>query len=195
MRTSNYGVWETLKNIWFVLLTKILFRKVRLIRFPIVIRGKKYIDFGMNLTTGYNCRFEVTGVHNQKKLIFGNKVNMGDNVRISCLDSISIGSNVLIGSKVLIIDNSHGTYNGKEQDTPYSAPNERKISTSPIVIEDNVWIGENVVIQKGCRIGSGSIIAANSVVTRDIPENVIVTGAPARVTKKYCDESRMWKRV
>lgn len=194
MRKSNYSFSETLKNIVFLLKTKLFFPGARLVRFPIIIRGKKYIDFGKNLTTGYRCRFEVNGIHEGKKLIFGDNVNIGDNVRISCTRSIVIGNNVLIGSKVLIIDNSHGTYSGDSQDSPLLPPNKRKLSSSEIIIGDNVWIGENVVIQKGVRIGKGCVIAANSVVTKNIEENSIVGGIPCKQIKKYNQELNEWRK-
>ena len=108
MRTSNYGIWETIQNICYVIRSRILIPKSRMIRFPIVIRGKQYIDFGTNLTTGRRCRFEVNGKHNGKRLIIGKNVNIGDDVSIRCADKIVIGNHVLMGSKVLIIDNSHG---------------------------------------------------------------------------------------
>lgn len=192
MRKSNYGFTEILKNIFFIVKTKLFFRDARLIRFPIVVRGKKYIDFGNNLTTGYRCRLEVNGYHNERKLIFGNNVNIGDNVRISCCNKIKIGNNVLIGSKVLIIDNSHGNYSGLQQDSPTTPPNERKLFHSSITIGDNVWIGENVVIQQGVNIGEGTIIAANSVVTKNVDSNCIVGGVPIRVLKFYKDGK--WER-
>ncbi|MGX7108534.1 LbetaH domain-containing protein [Facklamia miroungae] len=195
MRKSNYGFTEILKNIYNLFKTKLLFPNARLIRFPIIIRGKKYINFGNNLTTGYNCRIDVLGKHYSKILTFNNNINMGDNVRISCCEKINIGSNVLIGSRVLIIDNSHGTYDGNIQDNPFTSPNSRKLSTKEININDNVWIGEGVVVQKGCSIGKGSIIAANSVVTSDIPSQVIAGGIPAKILKIFDEELNEWRRV
>lgn len=195
MRASNYGTKEILKNIFFVLKTKIFFRGARMIRFPIVIRGKKYIDFGNGLTTGYNCRIEVNGIHIGKKLIFRNNVNIGDNVRISCCDSIQIGSNVLMGSRVLIIDNSHGSYAGNKCDSPIIPPNQREIKSSSIIIGNNVWIGEGVVIQQGVTIGEGSIIGANSVVTSNIPPNCICVGMPAKVIKCWDEKENRWNKV
>lgn len=192
MRKSNYGFWEIIKNIVFIIKTKLLVPKARLIRFPITIRGRRYIDFGINLTTGYRCRIEVNGKHEFPVLKFGKNVNIGDNVRISCANEIVIGNNVLIGSKVLIIDNAHGTYYGNNQDAPYIPPNERKLNTKPITIDDNVWIGENVVIQQGVNIGYGSIIGANSVVTKDVPKNCIVGGVPTKIIKVYDSKKEIW---
>lgn len=167
----------------------------RLIRFPFVIRGKQYVDFGNKLTTGRNCRIDVLGTHNKRVLSFGDNVNLGDNVRISCVTGIKIGSNVLIGSRVLIIDNSHGTYSGDNQDSPYIPPNERELISKPIVIEDNVWIGEGCVIQQGVTIGYGSIIAANSVVTKNVEPKTMVGGNTAIVLKKYDEVQRKWIRL
>ncbi len=124
-RSSNYSFGEKVMNVIFFIRSKIMIPSARLIRFPIVIRGKKWIDFGEKITTGRNCRIEVIGNHDDKCLIFGKNVNMGDNVSIRCTDNITIGDNVLMGSKVLIID--------------------------------NVWVGEGAVIQKGVKVGAGSI--------------------------------------
>lgn len=194
MRSSNYGIWETIQNIRYVIRSRILIPKSRMIRFPIVIRGKQYIDFGTNLTTGRRCRIEVNGKHNGKCLIIGKNVNIGDDVSIRCADKIIIGNHVLMGSKVLIIDNSHGIYTGEKQDSPEAPPNERALSMKPIKIGDNVWIGEGAVIQQGVTIGAGSIIAANSVVTKDVPAQVIVGGIPAKVIKRYDCEKKQWIR-
>ena len=166
----------------------------RMIRFPVVIRGKRYIDFGKNLTLGARCRIEVLGDHKDKRLVFGNNVNMGYDVRISCYDSIKIGNDVLMGSRILIIDNSHGKYSDDNQDSPNIPPNKRKLASKPVVIEDNVWIGENSVIQMGVIIGFGSVVAANSVVTKNVPPRCIVAGSPAKMIKRFDDELGEWKR-
>lgn len=68
---------------------------------------------------------------------------------------------------------------------PFSGNNERPIiTTKPVIICDNVWIGMNAVILKGVTIGENSIVAAGSVVSKDVPPNTIVAGNPARTRKK-----------
>ncbi len=195
MRKSNYSFGEILYNILCVLGTKLINKDARLIRAPITIRGKKYIDFGIGLTTGKNCQIEVNGEHLKCCLKFGSNVNIGHNVRIQCAEKITIGSNVLMGSRITIIDNSHGSYTGENQDAPVVPPNERILKAAPIEISDNVWIGDGVVIQQGVHIGAGSIISANSVVTKDIPKAVIAGGMPCRIIKKYNFNSKKWERV
>nr|APZ79236.1 Maltose O-acetyltransferase [Streptococcus suis] len=191
-RSSNYNMIEKIENLFFLILTKLLFKSARLIRFPVYLRGGQYMDLGNQLTLGRYCRFDVLGNHKSKKLVFGRNVCIGDYVRISCVEKIEVGNDVLIGSRVLIIDNSHGNYAGENQDSPLVPPNHRGVHSSPILIGDNVWIGEGVVIQKGVTIGSGSIIAANTVITKNVPSNCIVAGLPGKVIKEYNFEKRVW---
>ncbi|PWJ37009.1 DapH/DapD/GlmU-related protein [Fibrobacter succinogenes] len=195
VRSVNYGLVEIIWNVLFLIRTKLLVSSARLIRFPITIRGKKWIDFGKRLTTGRRCRIEVNGIFDEPAIVFGENVNVGDDVRIAAAEKIKIGNNVLIGSKVLVIDNSHGSYNGDAQDSPDTPPNQRPIYTAPIVIEDNVWIGEGAIVQMGVSIGYGSIVGSNAVVTKNVPPKSIVGGVPAMVLKKYNETNCSWEKV
>lgn len=96
-----------------------------------------------------------------------------NNVEINCFNSISIGDNVAIAKGVIIRDSDNHTINGLKHNT-----------SAPIIIEDNVWIGMRALILKGVHIGSGAIIAAGAVVSRDVPPNSIVAGVPAKVIKE-----------
>ena len=194
MRKSNYSLSETIYNIRCVIFTKLLFNKARLIRTPITIRGKKYIDFGKGLTTGTNCQIEVNGNHDEYCLSFGDCVNIGHNVRIQCYEKISIGNHVLMGSRITIIDHSHGSYDGEFQDPPTTHPNDRELKSNSIEIGDNVWIGDGVIIQAGVSIGKGCIIGANSVVTKSVPDECIVGVIPAHIIKRYNPETGKWDR-
>ena len=90
--------------------------------------------------------------------------------------SIIIGNNVRCGANSYITDTD-----GHSDD--YRAGKDR-----PVVIEDNVWLGMNVVVLKGVHIGKNSLIGANSVVTKDIPANVIAVGNPCKVIKQLEEE-------
>jgi len=192
-----YGFWGLLKLLSYYFRTKLFFQSSRLIRFPIEVRGKRYIDFGKQLTTGIGCRIEGFPLKNNGIIIkFGNNIEINDYVHIAGIMSITIGDNVLIASKVFISDIQHGSYSGSfEHDSPHSKPNDRALSAEPIIIEENVWIGENVTILKVVTIGKVSIIGANSVVTKSIPENTIALGIPARVVKKYNENVNKWEKV
>lgn len=88
----------------------------------------------------------------------------------------------MTGPNILITDNAHGASILELLDLP---PQVRPLySKGPVIIEDNVWIGEKTSIMPGVHIGKGSIIAANSVVTHDIPPYCIAAGVPAKVIKR-----------
>jgi acetyltransferase-like isoleucine patch superfamily enzyme len=88
---------------------------------------------------------------------------------------------VLIASKVYISDHFHGNVTAEELDI---APVKRKLfSKGPVIIGDNVWIGEGVVIMPGVEIGNSCIIGANAVVTKSFPKDSVIGGNPARLIK------------
>lgn len=110
----------------------------------------------------------------------GENCSIGDDVHISAIGKIIIGKNVLLGKRVLIVDNSHGL--SEHSNIP---PSDRELfSKGKIEIQDDVWIGQNCCVLSGVTIGKGAIIAANSVVTKNIPSYVIAAGAPAVIVKQ-----------
>lgn len=88
---------------------------------------------------------------------------------------------MLIASNVFITDHDHGDTSPQSLGV---APAQRPLRYSPVKIEKNVWIGQNAVILKGVTIGESSIIAAGSVVTRDIPAYCVAAGIPATILKQ-----------
>lgn len=180
-----------------VLISKFISYNSRLIRTPIVIRGKRYIDFGYSLTTGVGCRFDAFGKKGDgKKLIFGSNVQLNDYVHIVAMNRVVIGNDVLMASHVFISDNSHGVYSGTIDDShPNTPPRLRNYLVSEAYIGDNVWLGEGVIIMPGVSIGNGCVIGAHSVVNSDIPCNCIAVGSPARVIKRFNDITKRWEKV
>lgn len=178
------------------IITKFWVPSARIIRLPCDIRGMKGIDFGHGLTTGYGCRLESFSTDGSKTLFFGNNVQINDYVHINALKNVKIKDNVLIASKVFITDLAHGSYNGDENDSlPYTIVKDRPLSSKPVLIEENVWIGEFCAILPGVTIGKNSIIGSNSVVTKSIPANSIAAGNPAKVIKQFNFNTMHWERI
>ncbi|MBP2546890.1 acetyltransferase [Acinetobacter guillouiae] len=194
---STYGMLGTFKMFYFYLRTKLFFRKARLVRFPIDIRNKRNIDFGLNLTTGVGCRIECfpNKVTSAKLLKFGKNVQINDYVHITAANSVEIGNNVLMASKIYISDCTHGSYIGDANDSdPMTVPVERAISVKSIKIDDNVWLGEFVSVLPGVTIGKGTIVGANSVVSKSLPPYVIAVGSPAKPIKCYNFDTQKWEK-
>lgn len=195
---SRYGLLGSIKMSVFFLKTKIFYPRARLIRFPIDIRNKKNIDYGFNLTTGIGCRLECfpKSPTNDKLLKFGNNVQINDYVHISASELVEIGDNVLMASKIYISDCSHGSYSGNIDDSsPNSLPASRPLTVKPVKIEDNVWLGEFVSVLPGVTIGKGTIVGANSVVSKSLPANVIAVGSPAIAIKSYNFDKKIWEKI
>lgn len=99
---------------------------------------------------------------------------------IDCFSSITIGHGVVISERVVIRDSDNhaiiSTENGELK-------SDEKPEAAPIVIQDHVWLGMNVIVLKGVTIGEGAIVAAGSVVTKDVPPHCLVAGVPAKVVK------------
>ena len=118
----------------------------------------------------------------------GFMIEIGDNVYVNhngmFLDcgGIKIGNNVLIGPNV-------GIYTPEHAFDP-QLRNEGYEISHPVVIGDNVWIGGSVSILGGVTIGENTIIGAGSVVTHDIPANVIAVGNPCRVLREISEEDK-----
>lgn len=111
-------------------------------------------------------------------IIIGKESQLGPNNRFMCKGDLIIGDYVLMGPDIIIVDVNHEF---KDIQTPIIKQGHSK--ERPVIIEDDVWIGARVVILPGVKIEKGSIIAANSVVTKDVPSYSIVGGNPAKILK------------
>jgi len=192
------GVFGALRIMLGIFISRsFLSRKIRIVRIPYYIRGSNNIKWGKEFTSGVNLRIDADPINNKFDkfvLTIGNNVEVNDYVHIGAVESVYIGNNVLIASKVFISDHNHGSYSGELHSSPELKPSERQIVSSPIIIEDNVWIGEFVSILPGVTIGKGSIIGANSVVSKSIPPNSIAVGIPAKIIKQFNFTTSKWER-
>ena len=121
-------------------------------------------------------------VKEKPSLVIGSYCNFGAFNHITCTNKMIVGNNVLTGKWVTISDNNHGDTSLEMLKMP---PLKRPIvSKGPVVIEDDVWIGDKATILSGVHIGKGAVIAANAVVTKDVPAYSVVAGNPARIIKR-----------
>lgn len=119
---NEYSIYSKFKLFIWLIRTKIIAYQARIIRFPLDIRGRKYIDMGRRLTTGVGCRLEAFSEDGKKKMFFGSDVQINDYVHINAMCKVEIGNNVLIASHVYISDNSHGIYKGSPKDSRPDVP-------------------------------------------------------------------------
>lgn len=124
------------------------------------------------------------------KIVIGDYTTIRGETRIVATESITIGRYVIISNHVVIMDNnSHPIGIDERKRMSLEGPEtelwrSKYSDHSPVIIDDSVWIGERAVILKGVHIGMGSIIACDSVVTKDVPPKCIVAGNPAKVVKE-----------
>lgn len=146
---------------------------------------KKYGQFIIGNNFSVTCKqFPVSiSVFENAKLVIGNNVYINHGVDIGCTKQITIGNNVLIGGFTTIIDNNFHYIDA-------CTPNIGK----EIIISDNVWIGKHCIILPGIKIGVNSVIASGSIVTHDIPDNVLAAGVPAKV-KRELHIPKNWIRI
>lgn len=130
--------------------------------------AKRELKFGNNTTIGANTMVRPSSYYG---IDLGEGMEMGDNSSIGpfsyigCAGYIKIGKNVMIGPKVSMFAENHN-FSNKDIDIKMQGTNRKGI-----IIEDNCWIGSNVIILDGVTIGKGSVIAAGTIVTKSIPEN------------------------
>lgn len=120
-------------------------------------------------------------------------VSIGDRTIIglgnTVIGPVNIGNDVMFAQNVVVSAMNHGY---EDINVP---PSKQKDIIKLITIEDEVWIGANCVVTIGVTIGRHSIIGAGSVVTKDIPPYCIAVGNPAKVIKKYNDQTAAWEKV
>jgi acetyltransferase-like isoleucine patch superfamily enzyme len=137
---------------------------------PVHVGGEGHATLGEYCRLGRNVYLET---NEGGRIVLGDHVTVNTGTIITSYSEVRIGNDCLIGEYVSIRDANHGAKIGdpmRVQDHEFA----------PIVLEDDVWIARGCVVLKGVRIGQGAIVAANSVVTKDVPAYAIVGGVPAQ---------------
>ena len=157
---------------------------------PLQIDGAKNISIGKRVTINYKTWLASLPHGNEYSYLeIGDGTTIGHFNHIYCTSSIVIGKNVLTADKVYISDNLHGY---SDIETPISR--QPIIQKEKICIGDGAWLGENVCVI-GASVGKNSVVGANSVVTKDIPDYTVAVGIPAYIIKRYNFETKQWQRT
>lgn len=175
-------------RLWIRLLVNPFFHKKgknSLIRFNTrmdVFPFNKFVLGAWSTIENFSCVNNAMG-----PVVIGNQTRVG--LSNTIIGPVTLGSNINIAQNVVMSGLNHGYENID------IAPRLQKCTTSPIFVDDDCWIGANVVITAGVNIGKHCVIAAGSVVTKDVPEYSIVAGNPARVIKQYNFVNAAWEKV
>ena len=150
------------------------FRPIRVHGFPKIKTRNASVSIGERTTLWPGVKLSAISDDpaNPAIISVGRGSSIGDRTQIHCCQRVTVGDSVIISWGVNILENNkHKTA-------------DNAIKTAPITIMDRVWIGCNAIILSGITIGTGSIIAAGTVVTRDVPPRSLVAGNPGRVIRE-----------
>ena len=146
----------------------------------IIYKGAQILRYVSNITLKKNVIVksgaQICACNKSAKIDIGENTTIGFYTFIYSSDKIKIGNDCMVAPFVYLVDSDH-------QKKINQKINSQLNKTSPIIIGNDVWVGSHVVILPGVKIGNGAIIAAGSVVTKDVPENSLYGGVPAKFLK------------
>jgi len=163
------------------------------IKKPCMINNKKCIYIGKNVFIRNNARIEAVieyeGQLYNPKIKINDYVSIEQNLHLTCAEEIEIGKNTAIAANVTITD-IHHIYDD------VNIPIERqKLKVAAVKIGEDCKIYNNAVILQGISIGKHVTVAANSVVTKNVPDYCVVVGIPAKIIKRYNFDTKQWERT
>lgn len=126
----------------------------------------------------------------EPRLVIGDRVTATASLQVVAFSEVVIEDDVMFAANVFVADGTHASVTG---DVPYKY--QGITLPEPIRIGRGAWIGQNAVILPGVTVGELAIVAANSVVNRDVPPRSVAAGSPARVIKRYDIVAQEWRRV
>jgi acetyltransferase-like isoleucine patch superfamily enzyme len=140
---------------------------------------ERHIALGADVWVGAGCWLHVLeGSAAKVALEIGDGTSLAGNCTLSATHSLRVGRDVLFARGVYVSDHSHAF-----EDPTVPVIRQGISRVAPVEIADGAWLGENVVVCPGVRIGRNAVIGANAVVTADVPDRAVAVGAPARVIR------------
>jgi acetyltransferase-like isoleucine patch superfamily enzyme len=145
-----------------------------------MLTNPRAISIGHNVLIRKGARLEAVGpdMGGGPKLMIGDGTAIQFYFHCGAAEQVKIGRNVLMGGRVYITDHDHSF-----DEAELSARESPRLKVAPVEICDGAFLGEGCAILKGVRVGKRAVVAANAVVTRDVPDFTVVAGVPARVVK------------
>lgn len=154
---------------------------------PVRLTGERRIAIGDGVFVGAGSWLQVLeGKDEHVALEMGDGTSIAGNCVVSAARSVRIGARVLIARGVYISDHSHAF-----EDTGRAVLDQGVTQVEPVEVCDGAWLGENVVIGPGVRVGLGTVIGANSVVLGDVPDHSVAVGAPAEVIRRLDADAQL----
>lgn len=144
---------------------------------PALLTNSSRVRIGKGVSIRKGSRIEV--VSDNGSIEIGDGTSIQFDFHCGAANRVVIGKDVLIAGKVYISDHDHVF---DHRDLPPRLC--RDLVSSPVIIEDGVWLGEGCVVLKGVRIGWRSVVGANAVVTKSVPEGCVVCGVPAKIVRR-----------
>jgi lipopolysaccharide O-acetyltransferase len=151
---------------------------------PIRLGGVERIALGSDIWIGGGSWLQVLeGIGEDVALSLGDGTSLAGGCVLSAAASVTVGRSVLLARNVYVSDHSHAF---EDVTRPVIAQGITRVAA--VEIADGAWLGENVVVCPGVRIGRGAVVGANSVVLDDVPDHAVAVGAPARVVRRLTGE-------
>jgi acetyltransferase-like isoleucine patch superfamily enzyme len=156
---------------------------------PDMLTFPRAISLGRGVSILKGSRLEAVGAWDGRlpKLVIGDGTSIQFYFHCGAAESVVIGKDVLIAGRVFISDHDHVF------DDPELPPRRcRRLQSAPVTIGDGAWLGEGCAILKGVHIGKRAVVAANAVVTHDVPDFTIVAGVPAKPLKRVFTQQHVY---
>lgn len=173
--------WDQAAKVWPALNARFHLRSAARMGQRVQLRGRPAVSNQGTLTIGERVRLVSTVATLELVTLPGGHLEIGDNVFINYGSSlvasnhVKVGNDCLIGTHVMVMDCDFHRVEDKVWDT----------TGYPVILEDRVWLGNRSMVLKGVTVGHDAVVAAGSVVTRDVPPRTVVAGSPARVVRHF----------